>query len=78
MAAWQENSAFKSRLGKLLLAMALVALTGYGWAKPAAWYWWASRATDHRVCAQTSPGGGWFRESVAFKDSACSIRVKSF
>jgi len=78
MAAWQENSAFKSTLGKLLLGVSLVALAPQGFAKPAPWYWWASNSTDHRVCAQSSPGTGWFRESTAFRDSACSIRVKPF
>jgi hypothetical protein len=78
MAAWQENSAFKSRLSGLALAAALMLPAAPGWAKPAPWYWWASRTTDHRVCAQSSPGAGWFRESVAFRDSACSVRVESF
>ncbi|UCV22917.1 MULTISPECIES: hypothetical protein [Azonexaceae] len=78
MAAWQENSAFKSTLGKLLLGVSLAVLAPQGWAKPAPWYWWASHSTDHRVCAQTSPGAGWFRESTAFSDSGCSIRVKAF
>jgi hypothetical protein len=78
MTAWQENSAFKSILGKLLLGIALAVLAPQGFAKPAVWYWWASNSTDHRVCAQTSPGAGWFRESTAFRDSGCSIRVKAF
>lgn len=78
MAAWQENSAFKSRLGKLLLGIWLTVLAAQGFAKPATWYWWASKMTDHRVCAQTSPGPGWFREGTAFRDSGCSVRVKPF
>ena len=78
MAAWQENSAFKSRLGKLLLGVWLAVLATQGFAKPAAWCWWASKTTDNRVCAQTSPGAGWFREPIAFRDSGCSIRVQAF
>ncbi|MFH1660204.1 MAG: hypothetical protein ABIG35_12925 [Pseudomonadota bacterium] len=78
MIAWQENSAFKSRLGKLLLCIWLAVNAPQSFAKPAPWYWWASKTTDHRVCAQTSPGTGWFRESTAFRDSGCSVRVKAF
>ena len=78
MAAWQENSAFKSTLGKLLVGIAFVALAPHGLAKPASWFWWASKTSDHRVCGQRSPGPGWFREPIAFKDSGCSVRVKPF
>jgi hypothetical protein len=78
MTSWQENSAFKSRLGKLLLGFSLVALAPHSLAKPAPWFWWASTASNDHVCAQTSPGPGWFRDSVAFRDSGCSIRVKPF
>jgi len=78
MATWQENSAFKSRLGKLLLAISLAVLAPQGFAKPAPWYWWASKISDHHVCAQSSPGPGWLRENTAFRDSRCSIRVTPF
>ena len=78
MAAWQENSAHKLRLCQFLLAVGLTALASSGWARPAPWYWWASQASNHRVCAQSAPGTGWFRESTAFTDSACSRRVKPF
>ncbi|MBP6187912.1 MAG: hypothetical protein KA440_03045 [Azonexus sp.] len=78
MATWQENSAFKSRLRRVLLALGLAVMAAQSFAKPAAWYRWASKMTDHRVCAQTSPGPGWFREPIAFTDSGCSIRVKPF
>ena len=73
MATWQENSAFKSRLRRVLLALGLAVMAAQSFAKPAAWYRWASKMTDHRVCAQT-----WFREPIAFTDSGCSIRVKPF
>jgi hypothetical protein len=78
MATWQENSAFKSGLARLALGVLLVLVAPQGFAKPAPWYWWASHVTNHRVCAQSAPGADWFRESVAFKDGACSIRVRPF
>jgi hypothetical protein len=78
MAAWQENSACKSRHRQLLLGIALTILAPSGWTKPALWYWWASQQTEHRVCAQSSPGAAWFRDSTAFTDSACTIRAKPF
>jgi hypothetical protein len=78
MATWQENSAFKSRAAKFLLAVLFTVLAPLGIAKPAPWYWWASQTTEHRICAQSAPGAGWFRDSVAFKDSACSIRATPF
>lgn len=61
-----------------MLGVGLAVVATQGFAKPAPWYWWASQSTHHRVCAQTSPGPGWFREPVAFTDSACNVRVKPF
>jgi hypothetical protein len=78
MAAWQENSSFKTRLGKSLAGIALCLVAGSALARPAPWYWWASRSTDDRVCAQSSPGTGWVRENTAFRDSRCSRRVTPF
>jgi hypothetical protein len=78
MAAWQENSAFKSTLRKLLLGAILAFLAPQSFARPALWYWWVGLTASDRVCAQTSPGAGWVRENTAFKDSHCSIRVKPF
>jgi hypothetical protein len=78
MAAWQENSSFKTRLGKTLSALVLGLIAGSALARPAPWYWWASRTGDDRVCAQSSPGNGWLRENTAFRDSRCSIRVTPF
>ena len=51
------------------------ALPGASIAKPAAWYWWTSRVGDERICSQTSPGSGWYREPRPFRDGHCSIRL---
>jgi len=45
-------------------------------AAPAPWYWWRSKATGHRVCAQTSPGNGWERLRGAYRDALCRHRSK--
>jgi hypothetical protein len=41
-------------------------------AAPAAWYKWQSKATGHIACAQASPGEGWERGLMAFRDSRCT------
>ncbi|MBP5985872.1 MAG: hypothetical protein KA538_01655 [Azonexus sp.] len=78
MTDWQADSSFKTRLTKALSGVLLCLLAGTALARPAAWYWWASKVSDDRVCAQTSPGAGWVREATAFRDSRCSQRVKPF
>lgn len=78
MAALQVDSAYKTSPRKLLLLLSLSLLVDQASARPAPWYWWANRAGDQRICAQTSPGTGWSREDRAFRDSHCSIRVKPF
>ncbi|WP_428719290.1 hypothetical protein [Undibacterium curvum] len=40
-------------------------------AAPADWYWWSSKTSDARVCAQTSPGEGWTQEKQAYSDARC-------
>jgi hypothetical protein len=52
----------------LLLTCALVAE-----ARPAPWYRWQSDSGD-TVCAQTSPGPGWFRLEVVYVDPRCQRR----
>ena len=63
---------------KFMLGVVLLAPVAQTLARPAAWYWWASRVGDQRICAQTSPGEAWYRDSAAYKDSQCSIRVTPF
>jgi len=78
MADWQADSSTKTRLARAWPGVLLCLLVGAALARPAPWYWWASRTSDERVCAQTSPGAGWLREATAFRDSHCSQRVKPF
>jgi len=42
-------------------------------AAPAPWYWWSSKTSDARICAQTSPGDGWEQGKKAYLDARCSI-----
>lgn len=40
-------------------------------AAPAPWYYWRSKVDGARVCAQTSPGSGWERDSSAYAGPGC-------
>jgi hypothetical protein len=40
-------------------------------AAPAPWYFWRSTVDGQRMCAQTSPGHGWVRDSEAFEGPGC-------
>ena len=45
-------------------------------AAPAPWYYWRSAVDGTRVCAQTSPGHGWERDSPAYDGPGCNARRK--
>ena len=45
-------------------------------AAPAPWYYWRSTVDGARVCAQTSPGHAWERDSVAYEGPGCHPRRK--
>ena len=45
-------------------------------AAPAPWYYWRSLVDGQRVCAQTSPGPGWERDSAAYEGPGCQPRRK--
>lgn len=45
-------------------------------AAPAPWYYWRSTVDGKRVCAQTSPGHGWERDSAAYEGPGCQPRRK--
>ena len=45
-------------------------------AAPAPWYSWRSLVDGARVCAQTSPGPGWERDSAAHDGPGCQPRRK--
>jgi hypothetical protein len=60
------------RSGLILIITALLTLgTANAHAEPARYYKW--QGTDRVVCAQTSPGKGWFRLNGSFIKSDCSI-----
>lgn len=60
--------AIATALGSLLAAP--------GHAAPAPWYYWRSLVDGARVCAQTSPGQGWERDSAAHEGPGCQPRRK--
>ena len=45
-------------------------------AGPAPWYYWRSKVDGARVCAQTSPGPGWERDSPPYEGPGCQPRTK--
>lgn len=55
-------------------ALCLVAAAAY--AGPAPWYYWRSTLDGARVCAQTSPGSAWERDSAAYDGPGCQPRRK--
>lgn len=57
------------------LAVSLATLTSAPLAAaPAPWYRWASLQTDSEICAQISPGAGWYKALGPFRDSRCERR----
>ena len=68
---------FAPRLSCVLCALfALVVLLAplLVQAAPAPWYYWRSLVDGQRVCAQTSPGPGWERDSAAYEGPGCQPR----
>lgn len=63
---------------RCLIALALLAplTTLPVQAAPAPWYYWRSLVDGARVCAQTSPGPGWARDSAAYEGPGCQPRRK--
>lgn len=57
---------------KRLAALLLVLIVHSAWARPAPWYWWASKLDGTRVCQQTSPGDGWTRAGGPYHNSRCT------
>jgi len=67
----QIDKAFLSRIA--ICAALLGALSAAG-ADPAPWYYWRSKITNDRVCAQFSPGNGWVQDGGPYKDARCASR----
>lgn len=63
----------------LLAAFAGLMLCSGALAAPAHWHKWRSKLNGKLVCAQTSPGDGWEKEtgSGPYRDGRCKRPVKS-
>jgi hypothetical protein len=59
-----------------VLALALWSFAFAVSAAPSPWYYWRSKVDGARVCAQTSPGHGWERDSAAYEGPGCQPRRK--
>ena len=66
---------FAPRLSCALFALVLLAPLLVQ-AAPAPWYYWRSLVDGQRVCAQTSPGPGWERDSAPHEGPGCQPRRK--
>lgn len=63
------------RLGRAWGALAVFLAVSAGTAAaPAPWYYWRSLVDGARVCAQTSPGPGWERDSEPYDGPGCQPR----
>ena len=64
-------------ISRFLFTLALLtSLSPLVLAAPAPWYYWRSKVDGARVCAQTSPGHGWERDSAAYEGPGCQPRRK--
>ena len=66
----------RSSVAWLVLAAWLLWLALPLHAAPAPWYYWRSKVDGARVCAQTSPGPGWERDSPPYEGPGCQPRRK--
>ncbi|GAA4424343.1 hypothetical protein GCM10023090_17750 [Acidovorax lacteus] len=55
-------------------ALAWLLIASAAEAAPAPWFYWRSLVDGARVCAQTSPGPGWERDSEAYDGPGCQPR----
>ena len=67
---WMETKLLTSL--KLAVAVLIAVFSLAVWAKPAPWYWWASKVENTRLCLQTSPGNGWYRDGGPYRNSRCN------
>lgn len=66
----------RSSVARLVLTAWLLWLALPVHAGPAPWYYWRSKVDGARVCAQTSPGPGWERDSPPYEGPGCQPRTK--
>ena len=67
---------FAPRLWCVLFALVVLLAPLLVQAAPAPWYYWRSLVDGQRVCAQTSPGPGWEKDSAAYEGPGCQPRRK--
>jgi hypothetical protein len=60
----------------LVVPLLMLLLAPSAQSAPAPWYHWRSKIDGARVCAQTSPGHGWERDSTAYEGPGCRPRRK--
>ena len=65
---------FAPRLWCVLFALVVLLAPLLVQAAPGPWYYWRSLVDGQRVCAQTSPGPGWERDSAAYEGPGCQPR----
>lgn len=71
----RASGAITARIGLAILVLGIVGMMSDSvLAAPAAWYYWRSKIDGARVCAQTSPGPGWERDSPAYEGPGCQPR----
>ena len=64
--------AYRIWTGGLVCTLAATAVL----AAPAPWFYWRSKVDGQRVCAQTSPGAGWEKDSPPYDGPGCAPRRK--
>jgi hypothetical protein len=74
----QENASLVSsnRIGaavnfKLATVLATSMFCAHLFAAPAPWYKWRSKVDGKEFCSQISPGEGWERLAIPYKDARC-------
>ncbi|MFY3382847.1 hypothetical protein [Paracidovorax sp. MALMAid1276] len=63
-------------LGIAVAVAVAVSAMAAAYAGPAPWYYWRSAVDGARVCAQTSPGPAWERDSDPYDGPGCHPRRK--
>jgi hypothetical protein len=66
--------AFLRSARRALVLGVLAAFCVAAFAEPAPWFYWRSKITNDRVCAQFSPGNGWVQDGGPYKDARCASR----
>lgn len=61
-----------------LYALAGLMLVSSALAAPAHWHKWRSKLNGKLVCAQTSPGDGWEKDTSSgpYRDGRCKRQIK--